>query len=67
MTVLTIHLWEILNLKLDAVTGWGIGRCARRKMAINSLVFLALRGRFIHLPSILADVRMFLTNRIWQK
>lgn len=50
LMVLTIHLWEILNLKLDAVTGWGIGRCARRKMAINSLLFLALRGRFIQSP-----------------
>lgn len=50
LMVLTIHLWEILNLRLDALTGWGIGRCARRKMAINSLLFLALRGRFIQSP-----------------
>ena len=45
LTVLTTHLWEILNLDLDAMMGWGISGGYRMKMAINSLLLPVLRGR----------------------
>lgn len=45
LAVLTTHLWEVLNLDLDAMMGWGISRGYRMKMAINSLLLQVLRDR----------------------
>lgn len=45
LMVLTVGLWEVLKLEVDAVTGWGIRRCDRMWMAISSLLLLDSKGR----------------------